>query len=55
MGIVTSPDLSPSISHLICSQFSGKKYEVARIWNIKIVDKNWIDNCYKKWKILEIL
>lgn len=51
MGIRSSPDLSPSVTHLICSQLAGKKYEMAQIWKIKIVDKYWLDKCYKNWKI----
>ena len=51
MGIPSSPNLSPEITHLICANFSGRKYEMAIIWNMKIVDKFWLDECYKKWKL----
>nr|XP_043633518.1 BRCT domain-containing protein At4g02110 [Erigeron canadensis] len=40
--------LNPSISHLVCCKFEGKKYEFARKFNIIVVNHRWIEDCVKQ-------
>ncbi|KAL3844548.1 hypothetical protein ACJIZ3_001951 [Penstemon smallii] len=35
-------------THLVCWKFEGKKYELAKRFNIKIVNHRWIEECIKK-------
>lgn len=52
MGITISSTLSPSVSVLICNRLEGPKFEMAQLKGIKIVQKMWIDDCYRKWRII---
>ncbi|KAF7822342.1 BRCT domain-containing protein [Senna tora] len=39
--------MSKSITHLICWQFEGKKYNLARQFKTVIVNHQWIEDCIK--------
>lgn len=52
MGIPSSASLTPQITHLICHQRSGTKFEMAQKWGIQIRDQKWLDDCYRQWKII---
>ncbi|KAF2838106.1 hypothetical protein M501DRAFT_992978 [Patellaria atrata CBS 101060] len=46
-------DLTRSITHLIAANPSGKKYEHAMMWNIKIVSLEWLHDSIERGMTLE--
>ncbi|KZV45601.1 hypothetical protein F511_02261 [Dorcoceras hygrometricum] len=40
--------MSPSITHLVCWKFEGRKYELAKKFKTVIVSHRWIEECVKK-------
>ena len=52
MGIAIVSDFSASVTHLICARFEGAKFETARKFNIRTVDRGWVDLCYSNWRIM---
>ena len=52
MGIAIVSDFSASVTHLICARFEGAKFETAQKFNIRTVDRGWVDLCYSNWRIM---
>ncbi|GLU10837.1 hypothetical protein SLE2022_276180 [Rubroshorea leprosula] len=42
--------MSPSITHLVCWKFGGKKYELAKKLGTIIVNHRWVEDCIKQGK-----
>ncbi|KAF2806580.1 uncharacterized protein BDZ99DRAFT_501386 [Mytilinidion resinicola] len=46
-------DLTKSVTHLIAATASGKKYEYAKIWKIKVVALEWLQQSVERGMALE--
>ncbi|CAI0425066.1 unnamed protein product, partial [Linum tenue] len=44
--------VSHETTHLICYKNKGPKYDVARRYQIKIVNPRWLEDCLRTWKLL---
>ncbi|XP_077236657.1 uncharacterized protein LOC143878240 [Tasmannia lanceolata] len=44
--------MTKSTTHLVCWQFEGKKYELAKKFGTKIVNHRWFEDCMKQGKCL---
>ncbi|CAI0425100.1 unnamed protein product [Linum tenue] len=44
--------VSHETTHLICYKNKGPKYDVARRYQIKIVNLRWLEDCLRTWKLL---
>ncbi|GKV16869.1 hypothetical protein SLEP1_g27442 [Rubroshorea leprosula] len=42
--------MSPSITHLVCWKFEGRKYELAMNFGTKVVNHRWVQDCIKHGK-----
>ncbi|GAV60053.1 PTCB-BRCT domain-containing protein/zf-RING_2 domain-containing protein [Cephalotus follicularis] len=42
--------MSPSITHLVCREFKGRKYDIAKKLRTIIVNHQWIEDCIKQGK-----
>ncbi|GLT62034.1 hypothetical protein SLA2020_347010 [Shorea laevis] len=42
--------MSPSITHLVCWKFEGKKYELAKKLGTTVVNHRWLEDCIKQGK-----
>lgn len=53
MGGKCNKNLKASGTHLIAASSVGKKYEYANLWNIKVVNHTWIEDCFMNWELLD--
>lgn len=44
--------MNQSTTHLICWKYEGRKYELAKRLEIKIVNHQWVEDCIKKGRRL---
>ncbi|GLT33992.1 hypothetical protein SLA2020_085420 [Shorea laevis] len=42
--------MSPSITHLVCRKFEGRKYDLAMKFGTKVVNHRWVEDCIKHGK-----
>ncbi|XP_068648087.1 uncharacterized protein [Aristolochia californica] len=54
LGAKFTEKLSRRVTHLICKFSSGTKYEAACKWGIKSVTAEWINECIKQDKVVEL-
>ncbi|ESQ28767.1 hypothetical protein EUTSA_v10018524mg [Eutrema salsugineum] len=40
--------MSRSITHLVCWKFEGKKYDLAKKFDIKVVNHQWVEECIRE-------
>lgn len=52
VGAKYTPWLSRENTHLICLDPHGPKFEKAKEWGLKVINKNWIEDCVREWKHL---
>ncbi|ERN05876.1 uncharacterized protein LOC18434063 isoform X2 [Amborella trichopoda] len=45
-------NMSKSTSHLVCWQFNGRKYDLAKKLGTKVVNHRWFEDCMKAGKLL---
>ncbi|KAL6553092.1 hypothetical protein OROGR_006934 [Orobanche gracilis] len=43
-------NMNPSVTHLVCWKFEGRKYELAKKFKMVLVNHRWIEECVKKGK-----
>ncbi|EEB07021.1 BRCT domain-containing protein Rad4 [Schizosaccharomyces japonicus yFS275] len=48
-----SPDLTRDITHLIAGNMTGRKYEFALKWNIKVVRQEWLWDSIRRGAVLD--
>ncbi|GFP91420.1 brct domain-containing protein at4g02110 [Phtheirospermum japonicum] len=41
-------NMNPSVTHLVCWKFEGRKYELAKKLKLVIVNHRWVEECVKK-------
>ncbi|KAL3624127.1 hypothetical protein CASFOL_032943 [Castilleja foliolosa] len=41
-------NMSPSVTHLVCRKFEGRKYELAKKLKMVIINHRWVEECVKK-------
>ncbi|CDR39401.1 CYFA0S03e02894g1_1 [Cyberlindnera fabianii] len=51
LGANFTTSLKHSNTHLISGTPTGKKYEAALKWDMKIVNHLWLEECYSNWKL----
>ncbi|KAG2391906.1 hypothetical protein C9374_013391 [Naegleria lovaniensis] len=54
MGARFSSNMTQENTHLLYKTPSGPKYETSLKWGIKRVDKNWLFECARDWKLVPI-
>lgn len=52
-GATYHGDLTKSVTHLVAAAPKGKKYEYARIWNIKVVSIEWVRDSLERGMALD--
>ncbi|KAM3368925.1 hypothetical protein ACQJBY_017064 [Aegilops geniculata] len=50
----SKPLTAKRVTHLICYQFEGEKYELAKMVKINIINHQWLEDCLKAWDILPV-
>ncbi|KAG0305743.1 hypothetical protein BGZ98_003633 [Dissophora globulifera] len=38
-------------THIICGNASGEKYVSGNMWNVKVVNHIWLEDCYQVWSM----
>ncbi|KAL6551652.1 hypothetical protein OROGR_007806 [Orobanche gracilis] len=41
-------NMNPSVTHLVCWKFEGRKYELAKKFKMMLVNHRWIEECVRK-------
>ncbi|XP_044967328.1 BRCT domain-containing protein At4g02110-like [Hordeum vulgare subsp. vulgare] len=50
----SKPLTAKRVTHLICYQFEGEKYELAKMVKINVINHQWLEDCLKAWDILPV-
>ncbi|PIA17351.1 hypothetical protein COEREDRAFT_96907 [Coemansia reversa NRRL 1564] len=52
MGAEYAPRMTRATTHLVTARAEGRKYAAALAWNVDVVNHQWVEQSFQRWRLL---